>query len=331
MPPGESRADAGITRRATLAAVAGLGATSAAGCVEFRSARGSDSGLSGSIDVRGSSTVEPVMTAFAQAFTEDHPDVSINVTATGTGAGFGDFFCEGTSDFNNASRAIRGPEEEQCADAGVEYVRLQLATDALTVIVNNDADFLECLTVEELAEIWARDGAQRWSDVRSSFPDESIQHFGPADTSGTYDYFSENVLGEDREHIREYQATEDDNTILSGVAGDPHAIGYFGFAFYYSNPDAVTAIGVDDGDGCVVPSLQTASSGEYSTLSRPLYTYVSRAALERPSVAEFARFAVQQSTSEQIVAERVGYVPQSPEGMGVQLDRLNRAIAEVSE
>jgi phosphate transport system substrate-binding protein len=308
-----------------------MGAASLAGCVEFRSARTSRSELTGTIDVRGSSTVYPLMNAFAEEFAETHDGVVINNTSTGTGAGFGDFFCEGSSDFNNASRPMREPEAQQCQSNGVEYVRLTLATDAITVIVNNDADFVDCLTIEELAQIWREDGADRWSDVRDEFPDESIQRFGAADTSGTYDYFISNVIGEEGQHTTDYQATEDDNSILAGVEGDRYAIGYLGFSYYYSNPDTVKALALNNGDGCVEPSLETASSGAYETLSRPLMTYVAKSALRKDHVVEFARYALQRSVDESLVAGDVGYVPNSPERMGVQLAKLNRIVREVQE
>jgi phosphate transport system substrate-binding protein len=331
MPGGTGSDRRTVSRRETLAAIAGVGGAALSGCVEFRSARESGSGLSGTIDIRGSSTVYPLMRSFAEEFTNDHEDVVINTTSTGSGAGFSDYFCAGTSDFNNASRAIRQPEVEQCDSNGVEYVQLTLATDAITVIVNNDADFVDCLTVDELASIWRADGAQRWSDVRSSFPDRPISRFGAADTSGTFDYFTTNVIGEDGEHTADYQATEQDNNIRSGVQGNRFAIGYLGFSYYYSNTDAVKALGIDSGDGCVTPSLETASSGEYDVLSRPLFTYVAKSALRREPVQEFARYALQRSTSEAVVADEVGYVPNSPESMGVQLDKLNQAIWEVEE
>lgn len=332
MPGGTGSDRRTVSRRETLAAVAGVGGLSLAGClgqVEFRSARDSGSGLSGTIDIRGSSTVNPLMGAFAEEFAGEHDDVVINNTATGTGAGFGDFFCEGSSDFNNASRSIREPEVQQCESNGVEYVRLTVATDAITVIVNNDAEFVDCLTFDELAQIWREGGAERWSDVRSDFPDESIQRFGAADTSGTYDYFITNVLGEDGQHTTDYQPTEDDNSILAGVQGDENAIGYFGFSFYYNDTSAVKALALEEDGSCVAPSLETASAGEYSTLSRPLMTYVSKSALRRDHVAEFARYALQRSVDESLVADDVGYVPNSPERMGVQLAKLNEAIREV--
>lgn len=331
MSPGSGTGGGRVSRRDALAAVAGAGTLAVAGCVEFRSARSEGGGLEGTVDVRGSSTVEPLIAAMAEEFTGEHDGVVINTTATGTGAGFNDFFCTGQSDFNNASRAIREPERESCADAGVEFLELTLATDALTVVVNNDADFVDCLTVEELAAIWSGDGADRWNEVRDDFPDQSISRFGPADTSGTYDYFRSAVLGEETEHTRDYQGTEDDNSIIAGVRGDRHAIGYLGFSHYYNDPEAVTAVGIDAGDGCVEPSVETAAAGEYDVLSRPLFTYVSTSSLRSESVAEFARYVLRRSTDRALVAEDVGYVPNSPERMGIELHELEGAIREVQE
>ncbi|GAB3682734.1 PstS family phosphate ABC transporter substrate-binding protein [Salinarchaeum chitinilyticum] len=273
----------------------------------------------------------PLMNLFGQRFSLDHEDVEINTAPTGTGAGFADHFCTGNAAFNNASRQIRQPEVEQCQSNGVEFVELTIATDAITVIVNKNADFVDCLTVDELASIWQDGGAKRWSDVRPSFPDRKIARFGAADTSGTYDYFSTHILGEDVQHTTDYQATEQDNSIVSGVNGNEFAIGYLGFSYYYNNSDAVKALGVDSGDGCVVPSLETASSGAYDVLSRRLYTYAAKSALRNDHVAEFARYVVQSSTDRSLVADRVGYVPNSPERMGIELDELNAAIEEARQ
>mgnify|MGYP000176745744 CR=1 FL=1 len=328
MPGGTASDRRTVSRRETLAAIAGIGGAALSGCVEFRSNASSGSGLSGTIDVRGSSTVFPLMRSMAEEFTADHDDVVINTTSTGTGAGFSDYFCAGTSDFNNASREIRQPEVEQCQSNDVEFLQLTLARDAITVIVNKDADFVDCLTVDELSSIWRADGAERWSEVRSSLPDKEIARFGAADTSGTFDYFNTHVVGEDVEHTTDYQATEQDNNIRSGVEGNKYAIGYLGFSYY--DPEAVKALGVDSGDGCVVPSLETASSGAYGVLSRPLYTYVAKSALKREAVREFARYALKRSTSEPLVADEVGYVPNSPELAGEEFTELNDIIWEVT-
>jgi len=333
----------GITRRKSLATLAGAGALAIAGCTQSTdggdgsdggsgdgSGDGSDGGsdsLSGSINIAGSSTVFPLMSAIAEDFAEDYPDVSIDISSTGSGGGFSNFFCVGETDFNNASRPIQEEEQQLCSDNGVEYVELVAATDALTVVVNPEADWIDSLTVEELATIWEADAVETWDEVRDEFPNEEINRFGAADTSGTYDYFIEAVLGE-RGHTSDYQATEQDNTIAQGVSGSEYAIGYFGFSYYYQNPDQLKALGIDDGDGPVEPSLETASNGEYTPLSRPLFTYPSISSLANEHVAEFARYFVEQTTNEDLVAGDVGYVPATESIQEEQMQTLEDAIEQ---
>jgi phosphate transport system substrate-binding protein len=343
----------GITRRQSLAALGGAGALALAGCTQSSgdgsdggsgdgsdggsgdgsddgSGDGSDGGsgeLSGAINIAGSSTVFPLMTAVAEDFAEEHPDVQIDVSSTGSGGGFSNFFCVGETDFNNASRPIQPEEEELCAENGVEFVELVAATDALTVVVNPEADWIDSLTVEELKQIWQSDSVETWDEVRDEFPNEEIERYGAADTSGTYDYFIEAILGEDG-HTSDYQATEQDNTIAQGVSGSEYAIGYFGFAYYFQNPDQLKALGIDSGDGPVEPSLETAASGEYTPLSRPLFTYPSIASLGEEHIAEFARYFVSQTTNEELVAGDVGYVPATEETQEEQMEILEDAIEQ---
>ena len=317
---------AGITRRKSLAAIAGAGALGLAGCTQSGNGGGGDS-LSGSINIAGSSTVFPLMSAVLEDFAEMHSGIDPSISSTGSGGGFSNFFCTGDTDFNNASRPIQPEEEQLCADNGVEYVELVAATDALTVVVNPDADFVDSLTTDELAQIWRADPAQTWDEVRDEFPNEEINRFGAADTSGTYDYFIEAILGEEG-HTSDYQATEQDNSIANGVAGDEYAIGYFGFAYYFQNPDQLKALGIDDGDGPVEPSLETASSGEYTPLSRPLFTYPSISSLGEEHIAEFARYFVEQTTNEDLVAGDVGYVPATEETQEEQMSILEDAIEQ---
>ena len=351
MAPSQPLTEDGITRRRSLAALAGAGTLALAGCTETEggdssgsddasssgdsssdagsddSGESADASLSGSINIAGSSTVFPLMTAVAEDFSEQNPDVSIDISSTGSGGGFANFFCVGETDFNNASRPIKEEEQELCAENGVEYVELVAATDALTVVVNPEADFIDSLTVEELATIWESDAVETWDQVRDEFPNEEIERYGAADTSGTYDYFIEAILGE-RGHTDDYQATEQDNTIAQGVAGSEYAIGYFGFAYYFQNPDQLKALGIDDGDGPVEPSLETASSGEYTPLSRPLFTYPSIESLGKEHVAEFARYFVDQTDNEDIVAGEVGYVPATQDVKEEQMQTLEDAIEE---
>src|SRR6056297_3597221 len=257
----------GVTRRTALASAAGLGTMALAGCTQSGSGDEEQE-----INIAGSSTVFPLMSAIAEDYEAENSGVNVSISSTGSGGGFSNFFCVGETDFNNASRPIQPEEEELCAENGVEYVELIAATDALTVVINNDNDFATEMTVEELARIWESDAAETWSDVNSEWPDEEINRFGAADTSGTFDYFVETVLGE-RGHTDDYSATEQDNTIAAGVEGDEFAIGYFGFAYWFQNQEQVSRVAIDNGDGAVLPSLDTAASGEYQPLSRSLYTY----------------------------------------------------------
>ncbi|MEF8789660.1 MAG: PstS family phosphate ABC transporter substrate-binding protein [Haloarculaceae archaeon] len=288
--------------------------------------------LSGSIDIAGSSTVFPLATAFGEIFQKEHSDVDISVQSTGSGGGFQNFFCVGETDFNNASRPIKPEEESLCSDNDVEPVELKVATDALTVVVNNDNDWVESLTVDQLAELWsAENPPSRWADINSDWPDEELELFGPSDASGTYDYFIEAIIGEDGPgHRQDYSATEQDRTIIQGVEGSQYAMGYLGFAYYSENTDAVKAVAIDNGDGPVEPSLETAKSGEYTPLARPLFTYPRVESLAEEHVAEFARFWMENTTNQEVVANEVGYVPLDDSQQQEQMDALESAIEEAN-
>jgi phosphate transport system substrate-binding protein len=332
------------TRRKFLLTSGALGVAGLAGCTTSESggdgggngdgnggettADGGDQQLSGDIAIAGSSTVFPIASAVAEEFQKEHSEVNISVQSTGSGGGFQNFFCKGETDFNNASRPIKKEEESLCEEGGVEWVELNVATDAVTVVVNNENDFVDCMTPDQLAQIWGPDAAENWSDVNSEWPDEKIERYGAAETSGTFDYFTEAIVGEEGAHTKDYQATEDDNTIVQGVSGSKYAIGYFGFSFFVNNKDKVKALGIDNGDGCVKPSLETAKSGEYKPLARPLFTYPAKASLEETHVAEFARFFVEQSANQELIADQIGYVPNSEEDMNAELEKLNAAIDE---
>jgi phosphate binding protein len=202
--------------------------------------------LSGEINIAGSSTVFPLAEAVAEEFQKKHDDVDLSIQSTGSGGGFQNFFCPGKTDFNNASRPMKDEEKQLCNDNDVEWVELDVATDALTVVVNNDNDWANCLTVDELKQIWGPDAASKWSDIYDEWPDQDIERFGAAETSGTFDYFTETIMGEEGAHTSDYQPTEKDNTIARGVTGSRWAIGYFGFSYYYNNPDQLTAASIDD-------------------------------------------------------------------------------------
>ena len=350
-----------VTRRKFLIASGAVGIAGLAGCTESNSGSeseateasgesgGSSGGpdeaseqsggeesqtLSGAIDIAGSSTVFPLATAMAERFRQNNSEVNINIQSTGSGGGFANYFCPGQTDFNNASRPIKGEEEDQCASNDVNPVELKVATDALTVIVNNDNDFIgEGLTVDRLKTIFSAEAQPTtWSDVDSEWPDEEIEIFGPTDASGTYDYFIEAIIGEEGPgHRQDYSATEQDRTIVQGVEGSEFAIGYMGFAYYSENTDAVQAVAIENDAGeFVEPSLDTALSGEYNPLSRPLFTYPATESLAEEHVAEFARYWMENSTSKEIVADEVGYVPLGDDEQQEMLDKLNSAIEEAN-
>ena len=270
--------------------------------------------LSGSINGDGSSTVFPILEAVAEEFKKQNPDVDITVGISGTGGGFAKF-CNGETDFSNASRKIKDDETEAglCEANGITYVEFQVGYDGITVVVNGANDFVECLTVEQLNTIWMPESTvNNWNQVVPSFPDASLgaeDLFGPGTDSGTFDYFTQKINGEEGASRSNYTASEDDNVLVQGVAGDDNAMGYFGYAYYAENQDDLIALGVDDGDGCVVPSPETILDGTYSPLSRPLYVYVATTALAKPEVAAMVRYMLTEGRG---LVEEVGYV-QSPE------------------
>ena len=277
--------------------------------------------LSGSIKVAGSSTVYPVTVAVAEEFSKMYPKVEIPIQSTGTGGGFKNFFIPGKTDINDASRAIKDSEVEAARENGIEPIMFQVGIDAITMVVNPEADWVDDVTVEQLAHIWRPDNpAMYWSDVDSSWPNEKIELYGPTSASGTFDFFTEAVVGEEKASRSDYQGTEQDNTIVQAVAGSKYAIGYFGMAYYLENKDKLKALKIKG----VGPSIETAKTGTYSPLSRPLFIYVSSKALARPEVQEFLRFYIEQ-TSTDLVRE-IGYVPMTDADMKQNLQKLEDAI-----
>ncbi len=281
-----------LLRRAVVPVVATLALTLSA-CGGQADAGGGD-GASGTVAVDGSSTVYPLSSAAAELLNEENPDIKVTVGESGTGGGF-EVFCQGKTDISDASRPIEDDEATACADAGVEYTELLVATDALTVVVNNDLD-IDCLTVDQLRTIWepgAEGEITRWNQVDPSFPDEEIALFGPGTDSGTFDYFTDVVNGEEGASRTDYEASEDDNVIVQGVTGTPGALGYFGYSYYEENQGDLKAVAVDSGGGCVAPSAETAQDGSYSPLARPLFIYVNNASYtEKAQVAGYVDFYI---------------------------------------
>ncbi len=262
-------------------------------------------GSSSSIEIDGSSTVFPITEAVAEEFHKVNPDIQVNVGVSGTGGGF-KRFTVGDTDISNASRPIKDSEAQIAAENGIEYIELRVASDGLSVLVSPQNDFVECLTVEQLKAIWEPGSTvDSWSDVDPSWPDRTIRLYGPGTDSGTFDYFTEEIVGEVQASRPDYTASEDDNGLVRGLSGDRNALGYFGFAYYSENAENLKLVAVDDGTGCVSPTNQTIEDGSYKPLSRPIFIYVNKASLQRPEVKTFIEFYMENGSE---LATEVGYV-----------------------
>ena len=304
-----------LRRLLTAAAVA------AAALVTTACGGGGDSDSGGAVTADGSSTVGPYVTSAAEGF-RDESGTNVTVGISGTGGGF-ERFCRGETDLSNASRPIKEEEAAICEENGIEYVELQVANDALTVVVNPANDWATCLTVDELNAIWKPGSTVKsWSDVRSDFPDEPIELFGPGTDSGTFDYFTDAINGEEGASRTDYQASEDDNVIVQGVKGTEGGLGYFGFSYYEENQDSLEAVEVDGGSGCVAPSVDTAQGGTYVPLARPLFVYAKTEALGREEVEEFLRYMLDNETA---IAEQARFVPLNQTQIDDNLAKLDEA------
>jgi phosphate transport system substrate-binding protein len=315
----------------SMAAAIGIsGAATAQEATPLPYTPGNDLGaLSGTIVADGSSTVGPMTEAVAEEFAimlgdEGGGDVQVEVSISGTGGGF-ERFCAGETDLQNASRAISEKELAACGEAGVSYFEFEVAYDGMAVVVNPSNDFVECLTVEQLNLMWrAEDPATNWNQIDSSFPDAPIVLYGPGTDSGTFDYFTAAINGEEGVSTTNYSPSEDDNQLVQGVAGDANALGYFGLAYYENNADALKLVAIDGGNGCVAPSPETVGDGTYTPLSRPLFVYVNAESLTRPEVQEFMRFYLANAS---FLSADVGYVS-SPASVYLEDQiRLEAAIA----
>jgi phosphate transport system substrate-binding protein len=248
--------------------------------------------LSGRVSMDGSATVLPLSQAMAQAFHDANPNVEFGNEFSGTGGGFKKF-CAGQVDLIGASRPIKSAEGEQCKSHKIEYIEVPVAFDRLAVVVNPKNTFVDCLTVNELKAMWepaAEGTVAQWRQIRASFPAQPLVLFGPGNDSGTFDYFTLAVVGTEASSRGDYAKSEDDRIIEHGVAGEPNALGYFGYAYYQENKDELKVVAVDNGHGCVAPSAQTVADGTYQPLSRPLFLYVSLTAAARAEVKAFTRF-----------------------------------------
>jgi phosphate transport system substrate-binding protein len=312
-------------RTLALAFLIGLALT---GCGSERESAGDDIGdetsaqsdLSGRIEADGSSTVGPYTTAAAERFQRANPDVQVTVGVSGTGGGF-ERFCAGETDLSNASRAIKDEERELCEQNGVEFVEFHIANDALTVVVNSENDWATCLTVEELNKVWEPGSkVDNWSQIRAGFPDERLRLFGAGTDSGTFDYFTDAINGEEGASRSDYSATEDDNVTVEGVGGNKGGMGYFGLSYFEQNKATLKALEIDSGDGCVAPSIESAQSGDYQPLSRPLFIYAKTESFEQPEIEAFIEFILE---NEAEIATAAQFVPLTDE----QLEQAKSAFA----
>jgi phosphate transport system substrate-binding protein len=278
--------------------------------------------LSGSFEADGSSTLGPLTEAAIEEFAAIAPEVEITNGISGTGGGF-ERFAKGEIAISNASRPINEEETAAAAAAGVAWYKFDVAYDGITVVVSAENDFVESLTVEELASIWAADGGvTNWSDLNPDWPAEPIELYGPGTASGTYDYFNGEILGETAPRT-DYTPSEDDNVLVQGVTGSPYALGYFGFSYYEENADSLKAIAIDAGNGAVAPSIESISDLTYAPLGRVLYIYVSASELAKPEIAEFVKFYV--ATADEL-APSVGYIPLPGQAEFDQQVKLNGAL-----
>jgi phosphate transport system substrate-binding protein len=275
--------------------------------------------LSGTIRIDGSSTVGPFAQAAQEAFQGENPGVRITVAQSGTGGGF-EKFCAGETDISNASRPIDEEEEVPlCEKEGVEYTEVQVANDGISIATNPELQ-VDCLTTDQLKELWDQGSkVTSLSQIDPQLPDTELTLFGAGTDSGTFDFFTEEINGEEGRTRKDYQPSEDDNVLVQGVAGDPGGLGYFGFSYYEQNQDKLGLVKVDDGSGCVEPSLETISSGEYKPLSRPIFMYPSQKALQRPEVKAFMDYVLE---NYQAISEAAAIVPMSQE----QADKAKTAL-----
>ena len=259
------------------------------------------------IKIDGSSTVFPITEAVAEDFQAANRGVNVTVGISGTGGGF-EKFCGGETDISNASRPIKQAEIDKCKAANIEFIELPVAYDALTVVVNPRNSWASTLTTAELKTMWepaAQGKITNWNQVRSSFPNAPLKLFGPGTDSGTFDYFTEAIVGKAKESRADYTASEDDNVLVQGVTRDANALGYFGFAYYTENQQKLKAVGIDSGSGAVIPTAAHVEDGTYKPLSRPLLIYVKKASASRPEVQNFINYFLNNTN---LISE-VGYIP----------------------
>ncbi len=320
-----------MRRRLLVAALAVSLGLLAVACDSDDGGGGTAGDLTGTIQIDGSSTVYPISQAVAETFREDQSGVQVRVGQAGTGGGFTKF-CAGDIDIADASRPIKGEgsgednEMALCQQGGVEYTELKIAIDGLSIAVNSANDFVECLTTDELKTIWNEGSTVKtWKDIKPEWPADEIKLYGPGADSGTFDYFTDVINGEEGVSRSDYTQSEDDNVLVQGVAGDENALGYFGYTYLAENSDKLKGVAVDGGEGCIEPTAETIKDGSYKPLSRPLFIYVSNASLAREEVQGFAEFYLD-NVSQILDDGTVKYVSLPDTDLQASKDALSSAI-----
>ena len=281
--------------------------------------------LSGTIKVDGSSTVFPITEAVAEEFRSVQPKVKVTIGVSGTGGGFKKF-SRGETNLSNASRPIKDKEKAACEENNIKYLELEVAYDGLAVLVHPENDWVDHFTLEELKKIWepaAQGKIMKWNQVRPEWPNEEMHLFGPGVASGTYDYFTEAVVGKSGSSRGDFTASEDDHVLVQGIAGDKFALGFFGLAYYSENKDRLKLIGVDNGEEVVKPSLETVKNGSYRPLSRPLFIYVNSTSVASPEVVEFVNFYIDNAGE---LSKDVGYIPLPDENYVTQKESFKTFV-----
>ena len=262
--------------------------------------------LTGEIHIDGSSTVYPVTEAVAEEYRSIQPSVNVTIGSSGTGAGFKKFM-RGESDISDASRPIKEVEINACKENNISYKELMVALDGISIMVNPENTWIDSITVDDLKKIWEPNSkVTKWSDVNSEWPDKEIHLYGPNTAHGTYDFFTEVIMGESGSSRSDYNAVADYNVGIQGISSDKYALGYFGLAYYEENKDKLKLIGVDNGNGTVIPSLETVKNGTYAPLSRPLFIYINSTSVKRKEVVDFVNYYIENAGT---LAKDVGYIP----------------------
>lgn len=283
--------------------------------------------VEGEVRIDGSSTVYPITEAVAEEFRLDEPRVRVTVGVSGTGGGFNKFG-RGEIDINNASRPIKEREASQCEANNLKFIGIRVAYDGLVVVVSKQNKWLNEISVEELKRIWepeAQGKITRWSQINPEWPNEEFHLYGPGIASGTYDYFTEAVVGKAGSSRGDYTASEDDNVLVQGISGDKNGLAFFGLAYYEENKEKLRVIGVDGGDGVVMPSEETVKNGQYMPLSRPIFIYVSDIAAARPEVRSFVKFYLDNAN---FLVSDVGYIPLTNEEYKIELAKFEAFLSD---